>query len=118
MLSLGGLQWIDVAKMRPEPLGQVPQPRRLVAELDHVQYKRIDPGSLVHEDILSVRLCLCGASTPKVREAKRFAGHETTTRALQARWICRRPPPRPKPCSGRACRRWSSSSGLRDAAGM
>ena len=49
MLSLSGRARIDVAEMRPEPFGQLAQPRRLVAELDHVQDERVDPGGLVHD---------------------------------------------------------------------
>ena len=39
---------IDVAEVRPQPLGQLAQPRRLIAELDHVQDESIDPRGFVH----------------------------------------------------------------------
>ena len=39
---------IDVAEVRPQPLGQLAQPRSLIAEFDHVQDESIDPRGFVH----------------------------------------------------------------------
>ena len=51
MLTLSDLARINIAKVRPEPLGQLAEPGRLVAEFDHVQNERIDPRGLVHDGL-------------------------------------------------------------------
>ena len=38
---------INVAEMRQKSFGQLPQPGRLVAKLDHLHHERVDPRSLV-----------------------------------------------------------------------
>ena len=48
VLSPSCLLRIDVAEVRPQPLGQVAQPRSLIAEFDHVQDESIDPRGFVH----------------------------------------------------------------------
>ena len=48
VLSPSCLLRIDIAKVRPQPLGQLAQPRRLIAEFDHVQDESIDPRGFVH----------------------------------------------------------------------
>jgi len=48
VLSPSCLLRIDVAEVRPQPLGQLAQPRSLIAEFDHVQDESIDPRGFVH----------------------------------------------------------------------
>ena len=48
VLSPSCLLRIDVAKVRPKLLGQLAQPRSLIAEFDHVQDESIDPRGFVH----------------------------------------------------------------------
>jgi len=48
VLSPSCLLRIDGAEVRPQPLGQLAQPRSLIAEFDHVQDESIDPRGFVH----------------------------------------------------------------------
>ena len=116
VLSPSCLLRIDVAQVRPQPLGQLTQSRRLIAELDHVQDESIDPRGFVHGRTVHGRAQLreltVWACVQSGRPGDHGAAPDRKVRALkQVRQLNREPQNTPPLCSRRRLHFWQVRSG-------
>jgi len=116
VLSPSGLSRVDLAEVRPQPLGPLAEPRRLVAELDHVQNESIDPRGLVHDSAGERTSKLQGLSVLACVRFSHLGDHgaapDRNVRALkQVRQVNLKPQNTPPLCSRRRLHLWQVSSG-------
>ena len=115
VLSPSCLLRIDVAEVRPQPLGQLAQPRSLIAEFDHVQDESIDPRGFVHGRTVNRRAQLrelaVRACVQSGHSGEHGAAPDRKVPVKQVRHVNREPQNTPPLCSRRRLHFWQVRSG-------